>query len=1479
MPKEPSTLPEAEATIDQVIRDYLKAIDEGQTPDRQELLVAHPTLAGELQAFFAAQDRAIPMAAALRRLAPASAANEPLPEPFGDYEVIEEIGHGGMGIVYRVRDSDLDRNLAIKVLRPDRRGILQYEQRFQEEAQILGQLQHPGIVPIHNRGHLPDGRPFFTMKLVMGQTLAALLHERETNRQSDPGGPADLPRLLTIFEQVCQTMAYAHSRRVIHRDLKPLNIMVGAFAEVQVMDWGLAKVLLSREASAPDAMPVPVIPEAISEVRPALGDTPRISTQAGDAMGTWAYMPPEQARGEVDQLDERCDVFSLGAILCELLTGLPPRASPTRTDLIDQAKQGDLADAEARLGDCGADAELVELAQKCLAGDRGQRPRDANAVAQAVTAYQAGVQERLRQAELDRAAAEVKAREERKRRRIRLALQGSMVLLLLALIAGTAFSVYFAIDADQQADQARNKKTEAERNADTAQKNEADAVKAKNKLQTANQELERYRDELEATLARSLVAPLGLQEHQPLTDPEIEAIWQLAGTSGDRLGPRFVEEALRDRVKTGQLRARAQPALSAASGLSELRRAKIERLLAERLQSPDSDDQKRTDVAGAAAALGGLTPTVATPVADILIHAIAKTKEPHVYRDLAERFLTVAQYLDPNGAQEVSQILMQHLIAHSEVFTQGLSVLAVRMEPQQAADVIIEAVLRNRGYFANLRATLLAAVARLNPRRASETLLQALAKTGGTRANTRRGQFADPVVDGLAEVLQTVFARLGPEDAARYSARAADTLIDDMVKSTYVVGFQGFLAVAPSLDPKSARRVAESLLRSKRNIADVGRLAHCLSVVVPRLDSNEATRLYAQRADFLPGAAVFSPDYLHASARALMAFATRLDPEAAGRVRAQAADYLTRALSGADQDPDKQSRLAQDLSGLAQRLEPKEASRVCTEACKIIILDLSQPFPPERLPKSLQSLSALASHLEPKDAIQTCESVIERMTGRPNNTDQLVQALAAVAQHLDSMAAARQYVRAAGHLTQTMAKMASAMYPVECTALTKPLSFVVSFLELREARRFSRQAAYTVVQGMTAASAETAKSPADSLHYWSEALVTIVPWLHPKDASRHCGQAARIIAPELIKAHGTYQPAQYLCSVAAYLDPKDASDVAGILIQAIDRNKSPNGLAELLASVELGQGLSAVAARLEPKQAAPLQAKAWGLALTALTRQIAMTEGRLTFAYPVLHRLSMMASRIEQKDAARAAVILSKAMAKMDTMAGGLPQLAQILVAVTTRLGPKEASALRAEAAITLIQAMSKASNTPTLTELSEGLFTLLARLEPKDEEQLVETLLQAGANGAVLQGHPHLVPDQERRQLRDVFTTLMARALAVILMRVDQDELGRRAKAVASGLSLRLSTRNLYSPVVLMAPAVDPPPCRLATPELVELLKHPTCLGPARRVILDQLENRYQHKFADHWAFVRFAKKQKLDLDFTSPPKRRVLLANGQKR
>jgi serine/threonine protein kinase len=226
------------------------------------------------------------------------------------YTVLEEIGRGGMGTVYLALDEELKREVAIKI--PNAPSGAGLERRLQIEARVLASLEHPGIVPIHDAGRLADGRLFYVMKRVRGRTLHQHLKD-----------VPDLTERLRVFERVCEPVAFAHAQGLIHRDLKPENVMVGAFGEVMVMDWGVAKAV----AAAPSPAPSPQSP-ASSFHPPASSQSPRL-TDAGAVVGTHGFMAPEQARGAAEEIDQRADVYGLGAILFLLLTGDTPAADVT----------------------------------------------------------------------------------------------------------------------------------------------------------------------------------------------------------------------------------------------------------------------------------------------------------------------------------------------------------------------------------------------------------------------------------------------------------------------------------------------------------------------------------------------------------------------------------------------------------------------------------------------------------------------------------------------------------------------------------------------------------------------------------------------------------------------------------------------------------------------------------------------------------------------------------------------------------------------------------------------------------------------------------------------------------------------------------------------------------------------------------------------------------------------------------------------
>ncbi len=342
------------------------------------------------------------------------------------YELSEEIGRGGMGIVYRAHDHQLDRNVALKILRETTQKTANARRRFAAEAQIGARLQHPGIAPVYDLGQLPDGRVFFAMKLVRGQTMASQLSARSDTLD-------DRSRLLTVFEQLCQTVAYAHSHGIIHRDLKPDNVMVGEFGEVQVMDWGLAKSLLEigteetnefNEHDSTNPSPHYWSPSSGSE------------TRVGIVMGTPAYMPPEQSSGK---RGKPTDVFSLGAILCEILTGAPPYTAQSPAEIYNKSAHADLKDANSRLENCDADPELINLAKQCLEPQPENRPADANELSHRISSYLQTIQSRLRTAELSAARSAAIAQEEKKRRRVTRSFLVTALVLVTVIFGGWAW--------------------------------------------------------------------------------------------------------------------------------------------------------------------------------------------------------------------------------------------------------------------------------------------------------------------------------------------------------------------------------------------------------------------------------------------------------------------------------------------------------------------------------------------------------------------------------------------------------------------------------------------------------------------------------------------------------------------------------------------------------------------------------------------------------------------------------------------------------------------------------------------------------------------------------------------------------------------------------------------------------------------------------------------------------------------------------
>ena len=271
------------------------------------------------------------------------------------YDYGKVIGAGGVGEIRAVTDRRIGRDVAMKTLhKPEHRA---HRLRFEREAQITGQLEHPFIVPVHEAGTDGHGRPYFTMKLVRGRNL----HDWLADHAADDADGRMLSDKLENFSRICDAVAYAHSRGVIHRDLKPHNVMIGEFGEVLVMDWGLAAHFGNRQDDAIDHEPaVKLDSEHGTRVL-----SPQL-TADGALIGTPAYMPPEQALGEISLLDARADLYSLGAILYEMLTHTPPFAGTDTLDVLRRVMAGELQPPIERAPDRQIPARLDAVVRKAM---------------------------------------------------------------------------------------------------------------------------------------------------------------------------------------------------------------------------------------------------------------------------------------------------------------------------------------------------------------------------------------------------------------------------------------------------------------------------------------------------------------------------------------------------------------------------------------------------------------------------------------------------------------------------------------------------------------------------------------------------------------------------------------------------------------------------------------------------------------------------------------------------------------------------------------------------------------------------------------------------------------------------------------------------------------------------------------------------------------------------------------------------------
>ncbi len=403
------------------------------------------------------------------------------------YELDRLLGRGGMGEVRRAWDRRLRRNVAMKVLAP---GRSEHAARFAQEAQITGQLEHPNIVPVHELGRGPGGDLYLTMKEVRGQELSDEMEEvAAAVKQGETEAMAGLVRLVGILLKVCDGVAFAHSCDVVHRDLKPANVMVGEFGEVQVMDWGLARIGSAK--------------------RPGLGVTSdRLDdsidmSRAGSVIGSPPYMAPEQARGDLDEIGPRTDIFAIGAILYEVLTGTRPWKGDTATEVLARARAGVVEPPSRRAPAAMVPRELEAIALKAMAREKADRYESVPAMAADMTAWLEG----RPLATVQYGAPELALKWIRRNRPL---VTGVSVTTSMAAVVLSGGLYRYVQDTKAEAQRALRAEAEVQESLAVQQVTTADALAAARRFADARETYGRALTALEATHQDTLSAELGL---------------------------------------------------------------------------------------------------------------------------------------------------------------------------------------------------------------------------------------------------------------------------------------------------------------------------------------------------------------------------------------------------------------------------------------------------------------------------------------------------------------------------------------------------------------------------------------------------------------------------------------------------------------------------------------------------------------------------------------------------------------------------------------------------------------------------------------------------------------------------------------------------------------------------------------------------------------------------------------------------------
>lgn len=1092
------------------------------------------------------------------------------------YEILGELGRGGMGVVYKARQIQADRLVALKMILSGDYASAAECDRFLREAQAAARLRHTGIVQVYEVG-VHDGHPYFSLEFVEGGSLDRRLR----------GTPCAPRQAAQLVEGLARAMHAAHEQNVVHRDLKPANILLSTKYEGQRTKEDRTGTS-SPSAFVPGTSYLPKITDF--GLAKLLGDD-RGQTGIGAVVGTPSYMAPEQARGS-QEVGPPADVYALGAILYEMLTGRPPHKGASVADTLRLVTEAD--PVAPRQFNPGVPRDLETVCLKCLQKDSARRYGSAEALAEDLRRWQAG------EPILARPAGRVERLLKWVRRRpaVAAALGMGGALVLVLGVGGPLV----AIRQTQLANDAR-----------------VSEDRAKERLRERN-----------AMFVRTLLAPVG--DHEGIISPfEHRAFLDLAALEEDDLRLRFLAAGLADRKSADRLRLRSALVVHSCVGLDPDRRDRTLDLLGTRMRETDDEGVRL----GCAWLALELEPDDPGPFADVLLAGMRRARGDQQFRALAARLQTAAGRLDPARASEAARVILAQLgkgaNALDPQLLKDLRAYTARVGPAERTGFLVEAsklLLAQLRQADNIQMQLSAT--------RIEELAGAMdaAEAGRLReetANELVAKLSKPrhaaQVRGLCQELTALTARI-PERAASVKAAEAVRLVAAELAGARGPQFaDADLAVAlanlaPRLEPADAEAVTAQLaaeIARTTSARTAQPLATALAATAARLPAARAQERAAASATVLLGRMKQAgpPADLHALAAGVIALAPRLEPGAAARTAAEAAPLLIAAL-GKPEALDWAEALAADLSRLAAYLSAADADTRAGEAVAVLARRMDAPVSGPREARRL--VAALARAFEKRDPKKAGPELLAAL--RRTGDDAVAQQLGVIAAAVAKRAAPKDAQALAGEVSTALAaRMAAAGdtadFPLLAVGLAAALeragpeaAAVCSTLVGRMGRTAALYPRLALARGVAAAAAR-AESAAGA-RYAKEAAGLLI------DVIQNSPGATPSALPTMVTDLNAL-----LDRVPAATAAQLADVLAGWVQEKLDRAD------DLVVLRPLADALAAIAPRLERDRAADRLGRA---ARGLLARMDSPDSSQVSL--PLAEGVRALAERIEPRAAA-----------------------------------------------------------------------------------------------------------------------------------------------------------------------------------------------------------------------------------------------------